>query len=74
MDNFKGNFTSIVNWIVCMTFPVLSVYGVSESTLTSLVAGLLGLISALVNSYYPNSFKFLNNNNNTNDDGFGDAP
>ena len=60
-DNLFGNATTIVKFLVCMIFPYVSAYGVTESMLTAILSLILGFIVALLDAKYHNTFAFLGN-------------
>lgn len=61
-DNLLGNCTTIINWLVLIILPYVSAYGITDSQLTALLSAFLGIIFAIINSKYPNTFAFLGNN------------
>lgn len=60
-DNLIGNMTTIINWIVLIILPYVSVYGITDSQLSALLTAIIGIIFAIINSKYPNTFAFLGN-------------
>ena len=60
-DNLLGNVTTIINWLVLIILPYVSVYGVTDSQLTALLTAIIGIVFAIINSKYPNTFAFLGN-------------
>ena len=61
MNNYVGNISTIVKFIVCILGPSAAAYGVSESLLTAILTIILGFLIALIDSKYPNTFAFLGN-------------
>ena len=60
-DNLLGHVTTIINWLVLIILPYVSVYGVTDSQLTALLTAIIGIVFAIINSKYPNTFAFLGN-------------
>ena len=68
-DNYVGNITTIVKWvsmyIAGWTIGTLTAYGlnlpVDSTTLSQVIFGLIMLGVGYVDSKYPNTFKFLGN-------------
>lgn len=60
-DNILGNLTTIINWIVLIILPYVSVYGITDNQLTALITAVVGIVFAIINSKYPNTFAFLGN-------------
>lgn len=60
-DNLLGNVTTIINWLVLIILPYVSVYGITDSQLTALLTAIIGITFAIINSKYPNTFVFLGN-------------
>ena len=60
-DNLLGNVTTIINWLVLMILPYVSVYGITDSQLSALLTAIIGIVFAIINSKYPNTFAFLGN-------------
>ena len=61
MDNLTGNLTTIINWIALLILPYVAGYGVTQDLLVALISSVIGIVFAVINSYYPNTFKFLGN-------------
>ncbi len=60
-----GNLTTIIKTIVMTMAPVIGLSEADCNAITILLAGVIGFILAMLDAYYPNSFKFLNNHNKT---------
>ena len=60
-DNLLGNVTTIINWLVLLILPYVSVYGITDNQLSALLTAIIGILFAIVNSKYPNTFAFLGN-------------
>lgn len=72
-DNLLGNVTTIINWLVLIILPYVSVYGITDSQLTALLTAIIGIVFAIINSKYPNTFAFLGNGEiqvDVDDDGY----
>lgn len=61
MDNFYGNLSTVLKFIVLIVAPYLAVYGIDQSTLYSVLSALLGLILAIVDARYPNTLALFGN-------------
>ena len=62
MDNLKGNTTTIITWIALLILPYVATYGITHEQLVALISSIVGIIWAIINSKYPNTFKCLGNN------------
>lgn len=60
-DNYLGNITSVINWIVLIILPYVSAYGITQDQLVGVISAIIGIVFAIVNSKYPNTFAFLGN-------------
>lgn len=60
-DNLLGNMTTIINWLVLIILPYVTTYGITDSQLSALLTAIVGIIFAIINSKYPNTFAFLGN-------------
>ena len=69
MEFNKGNLTTIAVFIYMLISPILSEYGVliDESTFTTGLIGIIGLIIAIKSAKHPHNLDiFKNKNNETN--------
>lgn len=60
-ENLFGNVTTVVNVLSLAIFPYVSMYGVTQDQLTSILCAIIGVLFAYLNAKYPNTFKFLGN-------------
>ena len=73
MDNAIGNLSTIIKiismtlagWIISAIASQGYNLGVDATTLASVIGAVIGLILAYIDAKYPNTFKFLGNNNTT---------
>lgn len=56
----KGNITTILAWVWVILAPYLTQY-MTQDQFTTISIALIGIIINIINSYYPNTFQFLNN-------------
>ena len=64
-DNIKGNLTTVLMYVWVLVSPYIAKY-VTQDQFTALATAIVGIVIAIVSSYYPNTFKFLNNDKNNN--------
>ena len=62
-DNIKGNLTTILMYVWVLVSPYIAKY-VTQDQFIALATAIIGIVIAIVSSYYPNTFKFLNNDKN----------
>ena len=73
MDNIKGNLTTIIKWISMYiagwTIGTLTAHGlnlpVDTTILSQVIFAFIMLLVGYLDAKYPNTFKFLHNNNPT---------
>jgi len=69
MDNKIGNISTIIKmvsmtfagWIITALAAAGYNFGVDAATLASVIGAIIGLLLAYIDAKYPNSFKFLGN-------------
>lgn len=59
-DNFIGNLSTIAVWCWVIVAPYLVDY-MTQDQFIALFTAIVGIALALFSSYHPNTFKFLNN-------------
>ena len=64
-DNIKGNLTTILMYVWVLVSPYIAKY-VTQDQFIALGTAIVGIVIAIVSSYYPNTFKFLNNDKECN--------
>ena len=62
-DNIKGNLTTVLMYVWVIVSPYIANY-ITQDQFVALSTAIVGLVIAIVSSYYPNTFKFLNNDKN----------
>lgn len=63
-NNLKGNLTTIAVWFWMLVSPYIAQY-VTQDQFVTLFVAIVGIALAIVSSYYPNTFAFLDNDNMT---------
>ena len=61
MDNPTGNISTILKFVYMILAPYIVQY-MTEDQFLVIGTALIGLIIAIVDAYYPNTFKILKNN------------
>lgn len=69
IDNFEGNITTIIKFVVMTIAPAIGIDEATGNALVSVVVALIGFILAYFDAENPNTFKFLGNNKE--EDGIG---
>lgn len=64
-DVIIGNSTTIITWFITTIATSAGMETLLPSNLSIIIGAILGLIFALLNSYFPNKFKFLGNQTET---------
>ena len=60
MDNPTGNISTILKFVYMIIAPYIVQY-MTEDQFLVIGTAVIGLIIAIVDAYYPNTFKFLGN-------------
>ena len=60
MDNPTGNISTILKFVYMIIAPYIVQY-MTEDQFLVIGTAIIGLIIAIVDAYYPNTFKFLGN-------------
>lgn len=61
IDNFEGNITTIIKFIVMTVAPAFGVDEVTGNALVSVIVAVIFFILAYFDAEKPNTFKFLGN-------------
>ena len=68
-ENLKGNLSTIVKFLIMTIAPAIGVDETTGDALVSVVVAIIGFLISFIDAYYPNTFKFLKNNNEFVEDG-----
>lgn len=63
MENFKGNISTMLKFAYMILAPYIIQY-MTEDQFMTIGAAVIGLIIAVIDAYYPNTFKCLGNDEN----------
>lgn len=59
-----GNLTTIIKFVVMTFAPYIGLSEALTNQLIPIIVAIAGFILAYLDAYYPNTFKFLGNDNN----------
>lgn len=61
MNDIRENLSTILVWIYVIIAPFIADY-MSQDQFVAIATAFVGLVLAIYSSYHPNTFKFLDNN------------
>lgn len=69
MNNYSGNITTVIKFIVMTFAPYIGLSEALSNQLIPIIVAIIGFILAYLDAYYPNTFSCLGNNqeDDTND-------
>ena len=67
--NLTGNLSTIVKVLVMTIAPAIGVDEATGNTIATIIIAVIGFLLSFIDAYYPNTFKFLKNNNEFVEDG-----